>query len=242
MAPGLPTHGHHVFVPPFGDATDVVIEGTEGHHLATVLRVRSGEALSLADDTGTVFQARVTDLGKRQVTVEVTDAFQMPSDLPRLTVVQSLPKGRKMEEIVQRLTEVGVDRLVPVHTARSIRQLKGEKADKVADRWAGIALAAAQQSRRARLMRIDPVSPWPLLGGTGVVLYEGAEVPLSVALADLPATDEIVLAVGPEGGFELREVEESGLAPAALGQTILRTETAGVVGAAIVLHHLGRLG
>ncbi len=242
MPPGLPTHGHHVFVPPFGGAQHVVVDGVEGHHLATVLRVRSGDPLSLADDTGAVFQAHVTDLGKREVAVQVTERFDMPADLPRVTVVQSIPKGRKMEEIVQRLSEIGVDRLVPVHTARSVRQVKGEKADKVAQRWEGIAVAAAQQSRRARLMRIDAVGAWPLPDATGVVLYEGADEPLSAVLADLPAVEEVVVAVGPEGGFELREIEESGLAPAALGQTILRTETAGLVGASLVMHHLGRLG
>ena len=79
-------------------------------------------------------------------------------------------------------------------------------------------------------------------GRDGVVLYEGADAPLSAVLHDLDPADEIVVAIGPEGGFELSEVEESGLAPAALGQTILRTETAGVVAASLVLHHLGRLG
>ena len=74
------------------------------------------------------------------------------------------------------------------------------------------------------------------------MLYEGAEDPLGTVLADLDPAEEVVVAIGPEGGFELREVEESGLAPAALGQTILRTETAGVVAASLVLHHLGRLG
>lgn len=76
----------------------------------------------------------------------------------------------------------------------------------------------------------------------GVILYERADQTLSRALADLPAADDMVVAVGPEGGWEAQEIQRSGLRPAALGQTILRTETAGLVGASLVLHHLGRLG
>lgn len=242
--PGLPTGGHHVFVPSLG-ATQLTVGATEGHHLATVLRVRAGDAISLADDSGTVAQAIVVRVGRGEVDLEVGERFDVPDDSPRVTVVQAVPKGRKMDEVVQRLTEVGVDRLVPVHTARTVKQVKGDRADAVLGRWRTIGVAAAQQSRRARLMQIDPVGTWPprdATGAVGVVLHERATDPLTVVLADLPMGEEVVLAVGPEGGFELAEVERSGLVPAALGPTILRTETAGIVGATLLLHHLGRMG
>ncbi|WP_370325667.1 16S rRNA (uracil(1498)-N(3))-methyltransferase [Euzebya sp.] len=240
--PGLPTTGPHVFVAPVGAASSVDVTGGEGHHLAAVLRIREGEPVSLADDTGWVYQAVARGVGRDVVALEVTDRFEVPADEPRVCVVQALGKGRKVEEVVQRLTEVGVDRLRPVVTARTVKQVEGAKADRVAERWRAVALAAAQQSRRARLLQIDPVAAWPVAGAVGAVLYEGGGVPLSEAVEEVLDEAEITLAIGPEGGFELREVEASGLTPATLGQTILRTETAGVVAASVVLHRLGRLG
>ena len=103
-------------------------------------------------------------------------------------------------------------------------------------------MAAAQQSRRARLLQVEAVGSWPVAGARGVILYERATTPLSSVLDDFVGAQEISIAVGPEGGFELEEVAASGLAPTALGRGILRTETAGLVGASVLLHTLGRLG
>ncbi|CAN5432074.1 16S rRNA (uracil(1498)-N(3))-methyltransferase [soil metagenome] len=244
MRPGLPTTGPHVFVPDL-DGEVLNVEGDEAHHLHTVLRIRTGDLLSLADATGAVAQVVVTGVDRRRVRVEVTDRHDVPAVTPSVCVVQALPKGRKMEEVVQRLTELGVDRLRPTVTARTVKQV-ADKADRVA-RWEAVALAAARQSRRARPLRIDPIAPWPVSDAVGAVLYELADVPLAQALEPLltphaDAPPEITLAIGPEGGFEEAEVEQSGLAPAALGATILRTETAGVVAASVLLHRLGRLG
>ncbi|MEE8602875.1 RsmE family RNA methyltransferase [Euzebya tangerina] len=241
--PGLPTHGHHVFVPQVGeDRDEVLIRGDAGHHLRAVLRVRTGEPLSLADNSGAVWQGRVQDLLTDGVVVGLDEHVDIPPATPAVTVIQSMPKGRKMEEVVTRLSEVGVDRLVPVHSARSVKQLKGAKAEKARERWDALAVAAAQQSRRARLLQVETITPWPVRDVSGVVLWEQATTPLSEALDELDGVEQIVIAVGPEGGWEQAEVADSGLHPVALGQGILRTETAGVVGAALVLHHLGRLG
>lgn len=247
MQPGLGTHGPHVFVPSL-DGDVVVVEGEEAHHLTAVLRTRTGDPVSLADGGGGVAQAIVTSLGRDRVETSVSWRSVVEPSAPAICVVQALPKQRKMEEVVQRLTEVGVDRIRPVVTARTVKQVDG-KADKVLARWRAVALAAARQSRRVRVPRIEPVSSWPPAGAVGAVLWEEASVPLGEALAEVLAEvladppAEVTLAIGPEGGFEGREVEAAeGLAPAALGQTILRTETAGVVAATVLLHRLGRLG
>ncbi len=220
----------------------MLIRGDAGHHLRAVLRVRTGEPLSLADNSGAVWQGRVQDLLTDGVVVGLDEHVDIPPATPAVTVIQSMPKGRKMEEVVTRLSEVGVDRLVPVHSARSVKQLKGAKAEKARERWDALAVAAAQQSRRARLLQVETITPWPVRDVSGVVLWEQATTPLSEALDELDGVEQIVIAVGPEGGWEQAEVADSGLHPVALGQGILRTETAGVVGAALVLHHLGRLG
>jgi 16S rRNA (uracil1498-N3)-methyltransferase len=237
------TRGPHFFV----DAVDgdhATLTGDEARHLTAVLRARAGDPVSLADGSGVVWQARVVATGD-PVRVALTHRQDVPVPRPRLTVVHALPKGRKLDEAVQRLSEVGVDRLVPVHSARSQVRLEGPKADKAVQRWRAVALAAAKQSRRARLLDVAAVGDWTasFVGATGVVVWEEARVPLGEVAATWPAdVDDVVLAVGPEGGLTDDEVRASGLPAALLGDTILRTETAALVAASVVLHRLGRLG
>lgn len=237
--PGLPSRGPHVFLQRVDASDRVVVDGDPGHHLARVLRVRTGDPVSLADGSGSVWQTTVATLDGDRVVLGVDQRHDLPAPTPSLAVVQALPKGRKMDEVVQRLTEVGIDRLTPVVTARTVKQPAGKDA-RLLDRWRAVELAAAQQSRRARRMTIDPIALWPSAGRVGVVLWEEADTPLEEALATLPTTSEVTLAIGPEGGFTHDEVHRCGLTPARLGSTILRTETAGLVAATLAGQHHGR--
>jgi 16S rRNA (uracil1498-N3)-methyltransferase len=239
------TVGPHVLIDPRQhDAAAAVVEGDDGRHLARVLRVRPGDPVSLADGTGLLMQARVRSVTGDEVSLAVVDVHRMPPQVPALTVVHALPKGRKLDEVVQRLSEVGVDRVVPVHSARSQVQLHGDRAAKAVRRWRAVAHAAAKQSRRVRTLVVEEVGTWEdaFSGATGVVLWEDADVPLRAVLRALPAADELVLGVGPEGGLTADEVRASGLPAASLGPQVLRTETAGLVAATAVLYHLGRIG
>lgn len=217
----------------------LTIDGDQGHHLARVLRVQAGEPVSLADGSGMVWQAEVREVERDRVVLAVGESFDIPSPSPRLAVAQGMPKGRRFDEAVQRLTEVGVDRLRPVVTDRTVKDVAG-KAGRLAQRWAAVELAAAQQCRRAERMVIDEVVPWPVPDAIGVVLWEEADLPLRDALVGLRNVDELTIAVGPEGGLTAEEVDRSGLVPCRLGPTILRTETAGLVAAAVVSELLGR--
>ena len=242
--PGLPTDGPHVFVPPV-EGELVTVDGEPGHHLTTVLRVRVGQLLSLADDSGAVWQGAVWEVGRGSVQVSIVDRFDVePPDGPALRVVQGLPKGRKMDEVVQRLTEVGVDRISPVVTGRSVKRPDG-KEDKLLARWRSIARAAAEQSRRARLPVIDPITDGIPADLVGAVLWEEADEPLAAVVDALPVealaqAGELSLVIGPEGGLTGDEVIDSRLRPASLGATILRTETAGIAAAVLAGHVLGR--
>lgn len=241
--------GPHFFVDPRDVDGDIaILRGEQARHLAVVLRARPGDPVSLADGTGARYRAEVADAQPGEVRLRVLEREVTEPPRPRLTVVQALPKGRKLDEVVEKLSELGVDRLVPVHSARSPVVLDGAKADKAQARWQAVALAAAKQSRRARPLEIAAVGHWAHAfpeGTRGVVLWEEADIPLRQALAEVTAAgplEELVLAVGPEGGLSAEEVRASGLAAAGLGPTILRTETAALVGAAAVLTLLGRLG
>lgn len=233
----------HFFVAPFpGD--EVVLEGDDAHHLARVLRARPGDRLTLADGSGAVATAVVRTVAS-SVTCQVLERREVVAPRPALSVVHALPKGRKLDDVVQRLTELGVERLVAVHSARSQVRLHGERAERALRRWRAVALAAAKQSRRARLPEISGVGEWAdAFAGAeaGVVLWEEAERPLGAALGRGAGVAELVLAVGPEGGLTPEEVALTGLPAASLGPTILRTETAALVGAAATMALTGRLG
>lgn len=235
--------GPRFFVDPADvDGERAVLRGAEAEHLRVVLRAGPGTAVSLADGTGRVYAARVARAVYAEVTLELGAAHDEAPAAPRLCVVHGLPKRRKLDEVVQRLSEIGVDRLLPVTTQRSEVSLDADGAAKVVARWRAIALAAAKQSRRARVLEVAEVGTWGgafPAGAAGAVLWEEAEVPLRAAL-DVTAP-ELFLGIGPEGGLTGAEVEGSGLPAATLGPTILRTETAALVAASAVLTLAGRL-
>lgn len=238
--------GPHFFIDPAAvDGSSAVLEGDDAHHLATVLRARVGEPVSLADGTGAVYDALVAHVDRGRVSLDVTARRVVPPPVPRLTVVHALPKARKLDEVIQRLTEVGVDRIVPAHSARSEVRLSADRALTAVTRWRAVALAAAKQSRRARLPEVSDVGEWQTAFAgvaAGVVLWEEATTPLSEVLGSVPAAEELILGIGPEGGLTPEEVAATGLPAASLGPTILRTETAALVAASAALYALGRLG
>ena len=209
-----------------------------------MLRAAPGDPVSLSDGAGTCWPARVERIRPGEVRLRLGEATRRERPRPRLTVVHALPKARKLDDVVQRLVEIGVDRLVPVHSARSESRLTPDKAAKAVARWRAVALAAAKQSRRAWLLDIAAVGDWVTAfgpGAAGIVCWEQATTRLRDAALE-GAGDELLLGVGPEGGLTAEEVTAAGLPAVGLGPTILRTETAALVAASIVLHRLGRLG
>ncbi|SDR02593.1 16S rRNA (uracil(1498)-N(3))-methyltransferase [Thermostaphylospora chromogena] len=227
--------------------SEMVLGGAEGRHAATVRRLRPGERVDITDGAGEVAECAVVAAEKGTLRLEVLRRYRVPATRPRLVVVQGLPKGDRGELAVEMMTEVGVDVIVPWAAARCVTRWKGERAAKALARWRSTAREAGKQARRFHLPEIteqattDEVAA--LLGGAacGIVLHEEAKTPLSGV--ELPDEGDIVLVVGPEGGVagdELDRFREAGAVPALLGPTVLRTSTAGVAAAAVVLARTGR--
>jgi 16S rRNA (uracil1498-N3)-methyltransferase len=234
--------GPHVFVPYGRQGDTVTLSPDDGRHLARVLRARRGDPVSVSDGAGTVWQARVAAVAGDDVTVELGDQHHVAARAPRMVVVHALPKQRKLDDVVQRLVEIGVDEIRPVHSARSQVVLDGAKADKAVQRWRAVAHAAAKQSRRAWLPVVSDVGAWAEAfgaGAAGVVCWEESRVPLREVLAALGTPAELVVGVGPEGGLTPKEVQAAGLPHATLGPTVLRTETAALVAVAAVRYEQG---
>jgi 16S rRNA (uracil1498-N3)-methyltransferase len=225
------------------------LTGPEGHHAATVQRLRAGETLILADGRGGVATAEVTAVGKGSVEVRVTGREHTPAADPRLVVAQGIAKGDRGELAVQAMTEIGVDEIVPWAASRSVAQWRGDRGVRAREKWVSTAREAAKQARRSWLpvvagspdVSTKKVSGLLSAAAAAFVLHEEATDRLS--RAKLPGGGEIVLVVGPEGGIsdqELGSFVAAGAQPVRLGDTVLRTSTAGVAALAVLSARLER--
>ncbi|MFC6087160.1 16S rRNA (uracil(1498)-N(3))-methyltransferase [Sphaerisporangium aureirubrum] len=226
---------------------EIVLDGAEGRHAATVRRLRPGERVDLTDGAGTVAEGEVRATGKDTLRVAVLGRRVVPPPAPRLVVVQGLPKGDRGELAVEMMTEAGVDVIVPWAAARCVTVWKADRAAKSLARWRSAAREAGKQARRFHLPEVTEqattaeVAALLDAASAAAVLHEEATEPLS-RLA-LPAGGDIVVVVGPEGGIteeELSRFRQAGATPALLGPTVLRTSTAGVAAAAVLLTRTGR--
>jgi 16S rRNA (uracil1498-N3)-methyltransferase len=221
----------HVYVERLDDV--LTVEGDDGHHLQRARRVRAGEVITASDGYGRWRVFTVTAAAGGAVELAATSALAHEVPLsPRLTVAFSLTKGEKPELAVQKLTELGVDRIVVVQAARSVVQWDEARAGVAMERLQRVAREAGAQSRRARVPIVDgPMVPAELRHQPGLVL--ASPDGLSAHQLALPDADEWVVAVGPEGGFDPAEVAGFAAAPRLrIGPFVLRAETAAIAAAA----------
>jgi len=215
----------------------VVLGGDEGRHASDVRRLRLGESIDLTDGAGVLLHGVVIDVRRGELGVEVRDRVDVPLPTLLLTVVQALARGGRDEQAVEAMTEVGVDHVVGWEAARNVAHWT----DRTQAKWTSTSRAAAKQSRRAWCPQISgPVSTSEVAtlcaaADLAVVLHEAASEPLA-GLA-FPAAGEIVVVVGPEGGIadeELAALATAGAHAVRLGDTVLRSSTAGLAALAVI--------
>lgn len=243
---------HRLYVPlPELPTSEVTLAGERRHYLVHVLRLGEGDALEVFDGTGRAFDARVVALEADAVRLALGPARTAP---PRraLHVLQGLPKGDKLEWVLQKGTELGAAAFHPVDTARSVVKLEPKRATERTERWRKIVEEAARQCRRNDVPQVHP--PRPLLEaaralGEGTVLLvldeEETAVPLGEAFRAAGPGTPVALVVGPEGGLAREEVAALlalGARAVTLGARILRTETAALAALAVMEHLDGELG
>jgi 16S rRNA (uracil1498-N3)-methyltransferase len=238
---------HHPEVAGLSAGASVTLDGDEGRHAVVVRRTRVGERLVLTDGAGSSAVVTVTATGRKELTAGVEEVSRGKPELPRVAVVQAIPKGDRGELAVQAMTEAGVDEILPWAAARSVVQWRAERGFKARDRWAATAREAAKQARRAWVPVIggDPdISTKAVakrLDANSLILHEEATEKLSTV--ELPATGEIVVVIGPEGGIddaELTAFQAAGARAVRLGDNVLRTSTAGVAALSVLAVRLGR--
>ncbi|HYO18458.1 MAG TPA: 16S rRNA (uracil(1498)-N(3))-methyltransferase [Dermatophilaceae bacterium] len=221
--------------------SELVLDGPEGRHGATVKRIGAGEQVLLTDGAGHRADAVVESVGAGELHLRLRAITLEPQPDPRFVLVQALVKGDRDEQAIEAATELGVDEVVPWQAARSIVIWRGERAGKSLRKWESVVLAATKQSRRARIPVVSrPANQAAVIQRIGsaalaLVLHEEAQQPLAGVV--LPAAGDVVLIVGPEGGVapeELSAFIAAGAVAVRLGPHVLRSSSAGPAALAVL--------
>lgn len=249
---------HRFFVKPEQIVGDrITIVGSDAHHIADVLRLSPGQRIIVCDGDGFEYESEILSCTKNEVKLSVIKVKKSTTEPSiRVILAQGMPKkAENLELVIQKATELGVSRFVPLISERTVVRPKEGKMDTRLSRWGRIALEAAKQSQRAVVPVIDkPMSlkgfletvprdafciiPWEMEKDTGIketLQWEQENRILRTA----------VVLIGPEGGFSQEEIDEArraGVIPVSLGPRILRTETAAITVLGIVMYELGDLG
>lgn len=233
----------------------ISIFDSDVNHIRKVLRMKEGDELTISDGAGTDYFCRISSISDEVVECEIIDSWISYVELPtKIYLFQGLPKADKMELIIQKAVELGVYEIIPVAMTRSVVKLDEKKAGKKTARWQGISESAAKQSGRAIVPEVSmPMSFKEALSfardlDAVIVPYEKSEgIEESKAIIDRLCNDEAVksigIFIGPEGGFDDKEIDqlvEDGADSITLGRRILRTETAGLAILSILMYSLER--
>jgi 16S rRNA (uracil1498-N3)-methyltransferase len=221
--------------------TEVILDGSEGRHGATVARIGVGEQVLLTDGVGNLADAVVASVGVGTLRLRLLAITQQQAPDSRFVLIQALAKGDRDEQAIEAATELGVDEVVPWQAARSIVIWRGERAARSLRKWESVVRAATKQSRRARIPLVsEPVDQAAVIGriqgaALALVLHEQAQHPLA-GLA-LPPCGEVLVIVGPEGGVapeELSAFIAAGAVAVRLGSNVLRSSSAGPAALAVL--------
>lgn len=225
-----------------------MVRGDDARHAATVLRLRVGERVLVGDGRGRVAEAVTTAVAPSAVHADVEHIRFDAPPRPALQVVVGLLKSTKLDLAVQKLTELGVARILPAVCERSVVRWDARKSAAAVDRWQSIARGAAKQSHRAHLPAVTPVAPLADqvrgAGGHVLVCWEESGRPLRATLPPEPP-ETLTVVVGPEGGLtdgEVAACAAAGGVDVSLGDMILRAETAMIAVTAALGFHYGSLG
>jgi 16S rRNA (uracil1498-N3)-methyltransferase len=206
------------------------------HHMRDVLRLKIGDEVTVFDGEGTKYSGRIAGLDRKGAILDITQRKEVKPSASKIAIACALPKKAKMDEIVDKLTQLGVDTIIPLMTERVIVKTDENK-DRMFERWRKIALNAAEQCQRARLPVIFEITGFKeLLVDSAqyslklIPTLEGERKSLKTVLSAI-ALSSILVLIGPEGDFspqEVREAVERGFIPVSLGENVLRVDTAAI--------------
>lgn len=243
------------------DDRTLYIDGEDVKHISKVLRYGQGDEIEVCDSNGHEYICRIESIDKTRIDLSIVDEVYINRESKiRVSLYQGVPKSTKMEIILQKLTEAGVDEIVLVNTKRSVVNIKGDKADKKFDRWERIIYEAAKQCKRGLIPKLRGILSFKEaledMGKNDINICP-YEVEKSLGIKEALQTGQVKkilenkdevrvgIFIGPEGGFAEEEnemVKAAGIASVTMGPRIFRTETASIVATAITLYELGDIG
>ena len=229
----------------------IIIDTEDVAHISRVLRLGMGDHVTVCDSQGTDYEAEIAEMEQKQIICSITEKHASESEPNiKVTLFQGLPKASKMEYIIQKTTELGINEIVPIKLSRCVVKIDNKKDEKKKlDRWQKISEAAAKQSGRgivpqiSEIMTLDEVIERSKEFDLFFVPYECEEQKtLKEVLLSKTDIKTVGFIIGPEGGFDPTETEklrESGIDTVTLGKRILRTETAGEAVLAMTMYEIG---
>ena len=236
------------------DGNRVIIDGDDFSHINLSLRLCEGDKIVVCTGDGTDYKVELVDFQKKQVEGKIIDkSSNLAEPSINVTLAQSIPKSRNMELVVQKATEVGVSKIIPLETGRTIVKLSGKKKEKRKARWQKIVEEAAKQAGRGIIPRVDTVTEFDVLlekfsNYDLIIAFWAKEkennIRNIISSIDKKNIKDVLLLIGPEGGFapgEIEKIKQQGGFSCGLGTRVLRTETAGIVGVSIFLHEFNEM-
>ena len=229
--------------------TEVELSREESHHALKVMRISPPDVLTVTDGRGVVARCAAARAEEDLLVAEVLETSEHRRPRPEIAVYQGAAKGHKVDDVVERLAELGTAEICVYSSKRSVVRWDRAKIDRLGERWAAIARSVAKQSRNPFLTQASGGVSWTELvrriarEPLAIVLWEEAEFPLRTALSG--HADRIALVIGPEGGLATEEAEEladAGAQLISLGPQIPRTQNAPVVAVSALLYHYGLIG
>lgn len=224
-----------------GDSITVT-DAAQVHHIKDVLRSKIGDEVAVFDGSGSEYICSIEKLSPTQAVLVIKSKRLAARPPVKITIACAIPKKTSMDDIIDSLTQLGIDRIIPVETERVIVKLDETKKSARLERWRKIARSAAEQSHRSSLPQVDPVSPFEtVISGSGdfdlkLIPTLPASRPIGEIITQSKPRSIIVL-IGPEGDFTPQEVEsalKAGFVPVSLGGTVLRVATAAIAVASYI--------
>lgn len=239
---------HHFFIPPeWIDKDSISISGEQVHQIREVLRLKSGDGIVVLDNTGMEYQVELRDITREKVVGKVIEQGLCPNEPEiKITLYQALLKGDKFEWVLQKCTEVGVTRFVPIVCERCVASIPSESRF---ERWKKIIVEAAEQSKRGIIPDLGSIINMKQVceevDGLSIMPWEQENsVGIKAQLNNIGTVQHVNIFIGPEGGFGTDEVEYArggGIVPVSLGKRIFRAETAGLVTTTILMYEAGEI-
>jgi 16S rRNA (uracil1498-N3)-methyltransferase len=238
------------YLPPEECRSDhVVLTGSEAHHAADVLRLKAGDEVIVLDGAGSELACQVETVARKKVQLAVQGRTTETPPPWKITLVQAIPKGKILEAIIQKATELGVWRIVPLLSQRVTTHLEGESLEHKTEKWRQTAVEAIKQCGQRWLPQVDPPMTLPVMLARGekfdltlvASLQEDSRHLRTYFTADVRRSQTVCVWIGPEGDFapeEMEAIKGAGALPITLGPLILRSETAALCALSIINHEL----